>query len=80
MKKLFKNRYLMLMLASASGFIFLFLSFFVWIIVKSDIIDIGRNRINLMLLGKDLAVFVIWLCFIPFIFFCVKKLINFPHN
>ena len=63
----------MLMLASVSGFIFLFLSFFVWIIVKSDIIDIGMKRIDLMLLGKDLAVLVIWLCFIPFIIFCTKQ-------
>lgn len=74
MKKLFENRSFMFLLTFLLISIFLFLSFFVFIIAKSDIIDISRNRVDLMLLIKDSVFFIFWLCFIPFIFFCVKKL------
>jgi len=74
MKKLLENRSFMFLLTFLSISIFLFLSFFVFIIAKSDIIDINGNRMNFILLIKDSVFFIFWLCFIPFIFFCVKKL------
>jgi hypothetical protein len=46
MKKLFENRIFMLLLTSILISVFLFLSFFVFIIAKSDIIDINRNRMD----------------------------------
>lgn len=73
MKKLFENRIFMLSLISILISVFLFLSFFVFIIAKSDIIDINRNRMDFILLIKDLVFFIFWLCFIPLIIFCVKK-------
>lgn len=74
MKKLLENRSFMFLLTFLSISIFLFLSFFVFIIAKSDIIDINGNRMDFILLIKDSVFFIFWLCFIPFIFFCVKKL------
>lgn len=73
MKKLLENRIFMLLLTSTLISVFLFLSFFVFIIAKSDIIDINRNRMDFILLIKDSVFFIFWLCFIPLIILCVKK-------
>ena len=74
MKNLLKNRNFMFLLTLAFVGIFLFLSFFVFIIVKSDIVDINRNRMDFLLLIKDSVLFIFWLCFVPIIIFCIKKL------
>lgn len=54
-------------------FLFLFLSFFIFIIVKSDIIDIINQKIDYFLLLKDLVFTVLWLLLVPIILRLFKK-------
>lgn len=73
MKKIFKKQYLILASLCFLVYIFLFISFFVWIIVRSDIIDLQLGRVNMLSLANDLLVFLIWLCFVLFLIFSIKK-------
>lgn len=54
-------------------FLFLFLSFFIFIIVKSDIIDIRNQTIDYFSLLKDLVFIILWLLLIPLILRRFKK-------
>lgn len=54
-------------------FLFLFLSFFIFIIVKSDIIDIINQKIDYFSLLKDLVFVVLWLLLVPIILRLIKK-------
>lgn len=73
MEKIFTNRLVLLAFSTVLAFIFIFLSFFVWIIVRSDIADISANKMDLILLVKDLVFCLMWLCLIPLIIYCFKK-------
>ena len=53
--------------------LFLFLSFFIFIIVKSDIINIRNQTINYFSLLKDLVFIVLWLLLISLILRRFKK-------
>ena len=54
-------------------FLFLFLSFFVFIIVKSNIIDIKNQQINYFILLKDLIFIALWLLLMPIAIRLFKK-------
>ena len=73
MEKIFTNRLVLLAFSTVLAFIFIFLSFFVWIIVRSDIADISANKMDLILLVKDLVFCLMWLCLIPLVIYCFKK-------
>lgn len=61
-------------LAGLVSLVFLFLSFFVYIIVKSDILDIKAERLDNSLFFKDLAFIILWLLLIPLIIFLFRRI------
>ncbi len=73
MNKLIKNNFSIVIVTTLLTGLFIVLSFFIFIILKSDIIDIKLNRIDTIILLKDLVVFIFWLCLIPAILFCIKQ-------
>ncbi|PKM91160.1 hypothetical protein CVU82_03870 [Candidatus Falkowbacteria bacterium HGW-Falkowbacteria-1] len=73
MNKLLKNKLLILSAISVLFFIFLLLSFFVIIIVKSDLQDIRTNRIQAANLFYDLILLIIYAHLGFSIFSYVKK-------
>lgn len=62
------------MVAGLVSFIFIFLSFFAYIIVKSDILDMKSGRLDNLLLFKDFIFIVLWLLLIPLIIFLFKRI------
>ncbi|MDA3802317.1 MAG: hypothetical protein PF488_00230 [Patescibacteria group bacterium] len=67
------NKIILSVITGLTIFLFLFLSFFVFIIIRSNIIDIGNQRIDYFLLFKDLIFVILWLLLIPLILKLFKK-------
>jgi len=61
-----------LILGSILSFVFILLSFLVFIVVKSDFLDIKAGRIDYLLFFKDLVFIAVWLFLIPIVIFLFK--------
>lgn len=59
------KKFVKLMLFGLLLFIFIFLSFFVYIIIKSDFLDIKSGRLDYFLFFKDFIFVIFWLSLIP---------------
>lgn len=70
------NKIAFLVLTGLTIFVFLFLSFFVFLVIRSNVIDIGNQRIDYFLFFKDLIFVILWLLLIPLILKLFKKLKN----